>query len=81
MPGFFEQAKQAMQMRNQVKKVQREIEEMRKEYSNAGVKVVVSGDMEITAFEISDKALLDPAREEKLVRTFTRKNHFNMFTC
>ena len=71
MPGFFEQAKQAMQMRNQVKKVQRGIEEMRTEYSNAGVKVVVSGDMEITALEISDKSLLDPAKEEKLVRTFT----------
>ena len=71
MPGFFEQAKQAMQMRNQMKRLQREIEEMTKEYSNGGVRVVVSGDMVVKAIEIVDKDLLSPAKEEKLVRTFT----------
>lgn len=71
MPGFFEQAKQAMQMRNQMKRLQREIEEMTKEYSNGGVRVVVSGDMVVKAIEIADKELLSPAKEEKLVRTFT----------
>ncbi len=71
MPGFFEQAKQAMQMRNQMKRLQREIEEMTKEYSNGGVKVVVSGDMVVKSIEIADKGLLDPAKEEKLLRTFT----------
>jgi DNA-binding protein YbaB len=71
MPGFFEQAKQAMQMRNQMKRLQREIEEMTKEYSNGGVRVVVSGDMVVKAIEIADKELLSPAKEEKLLRTFT----------
>ncbi len=71
MPGFFEQAKQAMQMRNQMKRLQREIEEMTKEYSNGGVRVVVSGDMVVKTIEIADKELLSPAKEEKLVRTFT----------
>ena len=71
MPGFFEQAKQAMQMRNQMKRLQREIEEMTKEYSNGGVKVVVSGDMVVKSIEIADKGLLDPAKEAKLLRTFT----------
>ncbi len=71
MPGFFEQAKKAMEMRNQMKRLQREIEEMTKEYSNGGVKVVVTGDMVVKSIEIADKSLLDPAKEEKLVRTFT----------
>ena len=71
MPGFFEQAKQAMQMRNQMKRLQREIEEMTKEYSNGGVRVVVTGDMVVKTIEIADKSLLDPAKEEKLVRTFS----------
>ena len=71
MPGFFEQAKQAMQMRNQMKRLQREIEEMTKEYSNGGVRVVVTGDMVVKTIEIADKGLLDPAKEEKLLRTFT----------
>ena len=71
MAGFFEQAKQAMQMRNQMKRLQREIEEMTKEYSNGGVRVVVTGDMVVKTIEIADKELLSPAKEEKLVRTFT----------
>ena len=71
MPGFFEQAKQAMQMRNQMKRLQREIEEMTKEYSNGGVRVVVTGDMVVKTIEIADKGLLSPAKEEKLLRTFT----------
>ena len=70
MPGFFEQAKQAMQMRNQMKRLQREIEEMTKEYSNGGVRVVVTGDMVVKTIEIADKSLIDPAKEEKLLRTF-----------
>ena len=71
MPGFFEQAKQAMQLRNQMKRMQREIEEMTKEYENGGVKVVVSGDMVVKSVEVADKSLLDPAKEAKLIRTFT----------
>ena len=71
MPGFFEQAKKAMEMRNQMKRLQREIEEMTKEYSNGGVKVVVTGDMVVKSIEIADKSLLDPAKEEKLLRTFS----------
>ena len=71
MPGFFEQAKKAMEMRNQMKRLQREIEEMTKEYSNGGVRVVVTGDMVVKSIEIADKSLLDPATEEKLLRTFS----------
>ena len=64
MPGFFEQAKKAMEMRNQMKRLQREIEEMTKEYENGGVKVVVSGDMVVKSIEIADKSLLSPERED-----------------
>ena len=71
MPGFFEQAKKALEMRNQMKKLQREIEAMTKEYENGGIKVVVTGDMVVKSIEVADKSLLDPAKEEKLVRTFT----------
>ena len=71
MPGFFEQAKKAMEMRNQMKRLQREIEEMTKEYENGGVRVVVTGDMVVKSIEIADKSLLDPAKEEKLLRTFS----------
>ena len=71
MPGFFEQAKKALEMRNQMKKLQREIEAMTKEYENGGVKVVVTGDMVVKSIEIADKSLLDPAKEEKLLRTFS----------
>ena len=70
MPGFFEQARKAMEMRNQMKRLQREIEEMTKEYENGGVRVVVTGDMVVKSIEIADKSLLDPAKEEKLLRTF-----------
>ena len=71
MPGFFEQARKAMEMRNQMKRLQREIEEMTKEYENGGVRVVVTGDMVVKSIEIADKSLLDPAKEEKLLRTFS----------
>ena len=71
MPGFFEPAKQALELRNKMKKLQREVEAMTKEYANGGVGVVVTGDMTVKSVEITDKSLLDPAKEEKLVRTFT----------
>jgi len=69
MPGFFEQAKKAMELRNKMKKVQRELENATQEYSNAGVKVVVTGDIAIKSVEILDDTLLDPAKKDKLVRT------------
>ena len=71
MPNFFEQAKKALDMRNKMKKLQKELEETVKEYENGGVKVVVSGDMVVKSIEIADKSLLDPAKEEKLLRTFS----------
>ena len=70
MPGFFEQAKQALELRNKMKRLQREVEAMTKEYENGGIRVVVTGDMTVKAVEVSDKSLLDPAKEDKLVRTF-----------
>ena len=45
-----------------------EARDMAEERGNTLMK---GGEVKITALEISDKSLLDPAKEEKLVRTFT----------
>jgi len=51
--GFFDQVKQAMQMRSEAKKLQAEIEKITVEYSNGGITATARGDMTITAIKIS----------------------------
>ena len=68
MPDFFAQAKKALEMRNKMKKLQKELEETVLDYSNGGVKVAARGDISIASVEIADDALLAPAKKEKLQR-------------
>lgn len=53
--GIFDQVKQAMQMRQESKRLQAEIEKITAEYSNGGITVVARGDMTITSVKISDE--------------------------
>jgi DNA-binding protein YbaB len=69
MAGFFEQAKRAMEMRNRMKKIQRELESKTFEYENAGLKISVSGDLSVKSVRIVDQEILTPGKLEKLERT------------
>ena len=68
MPNFFEQAKKALEMRNKMKKLQKELDETVLDYENGGVKVVARGDISIASVEVLDDSLLAPARKDKLQR-------------
>ena len=68
MPSFFEQAKKALEMRNKMKQLQKELDETVKTYENGGVKVSARGDISIASVEISDDSLLSAAKKEKLQR-------------
>lgn len=66
--NVFQMAKQAMEMRSQMKKIQKELEAQVSEYENAGVKVVVRGDMSITSIKIAPETI-DITRLDRLERT------------
>ncbi len=51
--GFFDNIKQAMQMRSESKKLQAEIEKITMSYSNGGITVTARGDMSITSIKIA----------------------------
>ena len=68
MPNFFEQAKKALEMRNKMKALQKELDETTREYANGGVKVVARGDISVASVEILDDDLLAPAKKDKLQR-------------
>ena len=51
--GFFDQVKQAMQMRSEAKKLQAEIEKISVEYANGGITATARGDMTITSIKIA----------------------------
>ena len=51
--GFFDQVKQAMQMRSEAKKLQAEIEKITVEYANGGITATARGDMTITSIKIA----------------------------
>ena len=68
MANFFEQAKKALEMRNKMKKLQKELEETVREYENGGVKVAARGDISIAAITVADESLLAPAKKDKLER-------------
>ncbi len=69
-PGFFQQAKQAMEMRSKIKKAQKELESQTFDYENAGVVVTARGDMTISAIKISPD-VVDASRLDRLERTVT----------
>ena len=51
--GFFDQVKQAMQMRSEAKKLQAEMEKVTVEYANGGITATARGDMSITSIKIA----------------------------
>ena len=69
MASLFEQAKRALELRNQVKKIQRELEAMNFEYENAGLKIVVTGDLAVKSVKIVDPSILADAKTDKIERT------------
>lgn len=74
-PNFFQQAKQAMEIRNQIKKMQKQLEAQTTDFENAGIKVTARGDLSITAIKINPE-VIDITRLDKLERTLLENiNH------
>ena len=69
MASFLEQAKRALELRNQVKKIQRDLEAMTFDYENAGIKITVTGDLAVKSVKIVDPAILADPKPEKIERT------------
>lgn len=67
-PNFFQQAKQAMELRSQVKKIQKQLESQTVDFENAGVKVTARGDLTVAAIVINPE-VVDITRLDKLERT------------
>jgi len=63
--GIFDQVKQAMQMRNEAKRIQAEIEKISVPYENGGIKAVVNGDMSLSSISISDDTYAEIAKGDK----------------
>lgn len=59
--GMFDQMKQAMQMRKDMKRIQAEIESITFEYTNAGITCVARGDFTITSITFTPEALKEVA--------------------
>ena len=59
--GIFDQMKQAMQMRNEAKRIQAEIEKINVEYANGGISVTARGDFTITSIKISPETWAEAA--------------------
>ena len=75
MANFFQQAKQAMELRNKMKKVQKDLENKIVEYENGGVKVKASCDMTIKEIKFdTDLVALDKLEKlERLILDNTNK--------
>ena len=54
--GMMSQFKQAMQMRNEAKKLEAEVKKISAEYTNGGITVVVKGDMSVERISILPEA-------------------------
>ena len=63
--GIFDQVKQAMQMRNEAKRIQAEIEKITVPYENGGIKAVVNGDMSLSSIAISDDTYAEIVKGDK----------------
>ena len=73
MANMFQMAKQAFEMRSQMKKLQKQLESQTSEYENAGVKVIVTGDMQIVSVTMTDEAFADRARLERTIKENVNK--------
>ena len=60
--GIFDQVKQAMQMRNEAKRIQAEIEKISVEYANGGISVTARGDFSISSIKIRPEAWDEAAK-------------------
>lgn len=67
MANIFQQAKQAMELRNKMKKIQKDLESKIIEYENGGVKVKASCDMTIKEIKF-DTELVALDKLDKLER-------------
>ena len=50
--GIFDQMKQAMQMRSEMKRIQSEVEKITANYANGGISVTVRGDFTVQSIKI-----------------------------
>ena len=50
--GIFDQMKQAMQMRSEMKRIQSEVEKITANYANGGILVTVRGDFTVQSIKI-----------------------------
>ena len=51
--GIFDQMKQAMQMRSEMKRIQSEVEKISATYANGGITVTVRGDFTVQSIKIA----------------------------
>lgn len=54
--GLMDQMKQALQMRNEAKRMEAEVKKISAEYSNGGITIVAKGDMSIESIEVEPDA-------------------------
>lgn len=70
--GMFDQMKQAMQMRNEAKRIEAEVKKISVDYSNGGITVTAKGDMTIEKISVTPEAYDEvkagkPARFETML--------------
>lgn len=54
--GLMDQMKQALQMRNEAKRMEAEVKKISAEYSNGGITIVAKGDMTIESIKVEPEA-------------------------
>tara|TARA_Y100000591_G_C21514179_1_gene536158 strand:+ start:66 stop:380 length:315 start_codon:yes stop_codon:yes gene_type:complete len=64
-------AKKAKEMKSQMKKIQDELKHLVIDLDEAGVKVKMTGEMDLVAIEISDE-LLVPAKKDQLQKSLIK---------
>lgn len=57
MANMFEQMKQIMQMKSEMKKIKAQLEKLSSVYENGGIKATFKGDFSLSSLEISPEAL------------------------
>lgn len=77
MAGIFEQARQALQMRREQKRIQAEIEKILVDYANGGIHATMKGDFTLMQLKFDDEAL-EELKQGKTERfTTMMQNVFN----
>lgn len=77
MANIFEQAKQALQMRREQKRIQSEIEKIVVEYANGGIHAVMKGDFTLSSLKFDDAALEELKNGKTERFTTMMQNVFN----